>query len=203
MWGLIRQARRLQRALAPCTIMFIAALVGGASPSVAVPWQEQGGQTIVWLTDAELTAARSSNVVRLDPDTLGVGGNCYGPFKILGNAVAHNGVRTTVASCTRSAGARKDCSNLAGGWQNAIPQGRSTWTLRALGGGRYSATESGMGNATGTATLSGTTLTLDFRTGHVTGRYQWALDQQCRAGRGTLLFTAGMQGQFAATIQRQ
>ncbi|MGE0421553.1 MAG: hypothetical protein AB7O88_04780 [Reyranellaceae bacterium] len=202
MRDLTAPARRLSRAILPCMTALAVALGAGVAPSLAVPWQEQGGQTIVWLTDDQVKAVKSGRAITLDPDSTGYGGYCYGPLRVLGYAVAHNGARLTVANCSRSAN-RKDCSNLAGTWRNMTPLGQSNWALRALGGGRYEARESGMGNATGTAVLSGTTLTIDFRTGNVAGRYQWTLDTQCTAGQGTLVFTAGLQGQHATSINRQ
>ncbi|MBA2462370.1 MAG: hypothetical protein H0V45_11490 [Actinobacteria bacterium] len=62
--------------------------------------------------------------------------------------------------------------------------------LRA-GGGGGEAQESGLGNATGAATLSGRTLRITFTAADkvTTGVYSWTLGADCRSGSGTLRFT--------------
>jgi len=203
MGGLFWRTRRLARTIPPCMGAFAVAFVAGDAPSLAVPWREQDGQTIVWLNDNQLSAAISGRAIPLDHDSTGQGGYCYGPLNILGYGAAPNGARLTVATCRRATAA-KDCTNLAGSWHNTIHgMGQTVWTLRSIGNGRYAATEAGLGNATGTAFLSGNTLVIDFKTGIYVGRYQWPLDRQCTAGRGTLTFSAGRRDSFSTSVRRQ
>lgn len=78
-----------------------------------------------------------------------------------------------------------------GVWSNtAQGRGSSIWTIAADG----KATESGMGNARGTASLSGDTLTITWRTGAVAGVYEIDVFSNCSGGDGTLRFTDGPPG---------
>jgi hypothetical protein len=78
-----------------------------------------------------------------------------------------------------------------GVWSNtAEGRGSSTWTIAADGKAR----ESGMGNAQGTAVLSGDTLTITWRTGAVAGVYEIDVFADCSGGDGTLRFTDGPPG---------
>lgn len=65
--------------------------------------------------------------------------------------------------------------------------GSTTWTIDTGG----QAKETGIGNATGTAALSGQVLTITFVASDTvtTGVYSWTLGQDCRSGAGTLSFT--------------
>lgn len=68
-------------------------------------------------------------------------------------------------------------------WRNETEFGTSVWSVDAAG----KATESGMGNATGSASWSGSGVTIHFRTGNLSGRYVVGLDQNC-SGTGQLIF---------------
>ncbi|MGD9570732.1 MAG: hypothetical protein AB7V62_02450 [Thermoleophilia bacterium] len=65
--------------------------------------------------------------------------------------------------------------------------GSTTWTVDAGG----QATETGIGFATGTATLSGQELTITFVANDrvTTGAYRWTLAQDCASGTGSLTMT--------------
>jgi hypothetical protein len=92
---------------------------------------------------------------------------------------------------------------LAGSWsQTTTDVGSTTWAITADG----KAQEHGIGNASGTASLSGNVLTITWTTSDgYAGVYRWTLDEQC-GGSGTLTFTKvapgdPRQGQsFASTV---
>lgn len=83
--------------------------------------------------------------------------------------------------------AAKSCK-LAGTWSDTTETvGSTTWTTSADG----KAQESGLGNATGHATLAGSLLTITWTTADGWGGvYRWTLDKTC-SGKGTLSFTKG------------
>ena len=64
--------------------------------------------------------------------------------------------------------------DLSGAWKNTRPDGTSTWVFTSLGGDRYSAQEQGLGNAVGTAMVSGSEIRLDFKTSSDSGYHRWA-----------------------------
>ncbi len=74
-----------------------------------------------------------------------------------------------------------------GVWGNRIKAGASTWTIAADG----TATESGMGNARGTAVMSGDTLVITWRTGQVAGVYRIDVFSDCSGGDGEVTFSDG------------
>ncbi|MFZ5669373.1 MAG: hypothetical protein ACOY4K_07750 [Pseudomonadota bacterium] len=78
-----------------------------------------------------------------------------------------------------------------GVWSNvATDRGSSTWTIDADG----TAVESGMGGARGKGSVTGGTLTIDWRTGGVAGTYSIDLAADCSGGEGTLSFSDGPPG---------
>jgi hypothetical protein len=81
----------------------------------------------------------------------------------------------------------KGCK-LAGTWsQTTTDVGSTTWTIAADG----KAKETGLGNASGTATLAGSVLTITWTTADAwAGVYRWTLTPTC-SGTGTLTFTKG------------
>jgi hypothetical protein len=80
------------------------------------------------------------------------------------------------------------CS-VRGKWsQSTSSVGSSVWNVEENG----TATEDGLGRATGTASLSGTTMRITWTTSNGwAGVYEWVMDQKCAAGRGKLTFSAG------------
>jgi hypothetical protein len=86
----------------------------------------------------------------------------------------------------------------AGQWQQTVQyQGKpytSTWTLTPRGGDAYEAKEAGLGAATGTGTLSGNRLTIEWATTNETGQYAWDVG----TGSGTLQFTSGSRADGAS-----
>ena len=95
----------------------------------------------------------------------------------------------------------EDCG-AAGQWeQTASDVGTSTWTLTPSGNG-YHAQESGMGNAVGTAVLTGKRVRIEWRTGDITGHYEWALDPSCMTGEGQLVFYTGATGTHRSVARR-
>ncbi len=111
---------------------------------------------------------------------------------------ANSRVHVTLAGkCLRTTAARKPvCGSkpaaktckLAGTWsQTTDTVGSTTWRTFA----DRKAQESGLGNATGRATLAGSVLTITWTTADGWGGvYRWTLDKTCR-GQGTLSFTKG------------
>jgi hypothetical protein len=81
-------------------------------------------------------------------------------------------------------------------WSNDLSgYGTSVWTISADG----AAVEQGIGNARGHATLSGHTLTINWRTGADQGIYAITLNQACTAGTGKFAVTGGMLPGRSAT----
>lgn len=90
---------------------------------------------------------------------------------------------------------------LAGKWlQVAEGVGSSMWTIDDTG----KATESGLGAATGTATLSGNKLKIEWVTGGWSGTYEWQLDPTCsKSVDGILVFKSGGSGTRKSSVTRQ
>jgi hypothetical protein len=76
---------------------------------------------------------------------------------------------------------------LASTWSNVAPAGSSIWTISSNG----TAVENGMGNARGRAVLSGHNLVITWQTTTSQGTYAITLSQDCTAGNGTVIITAG------------
>jgi hypothetical protein len=93
--------------------------------------------------------------------------------------------------------------NVAGEWQHTTNSiGTATWTFTLIGSNRYSAQERGLGNATGTAVMTGSRLRVDWRTGGYSGIYEWAIDAGCANGQGQLTFLSGRSGAFGSALKR-
>jgi hypothetical protein len=81
--------------------------------------------------------------------------------------------------------------------------GTSTITVVKQDDGSYKATESGMANFDGVATVDGKTLHIQFKTANgYAGFYEWMLDEGCARGSGKLVFSAGGAGEHASTVER-
>jgi len=94
--------------------------------------------------------------------------------------------------------------NIVGVWRHTTPGiGSADWTITSRGDGTYNAQESGLDNASGTATLTGRTLVVTWksRSGYA-GSYQWNLGGNCQSGQGNLTFTQRGQGTHGSTITR-
>lgn len=110
--------------------------------------------------------------------------------------------------CAAHAGAgptEPPACDISGTWRNQISGiGESTWTFTPQGNGRYSAVEQGLGNARGTAVLSGNRLRLDWTSAQNgdAGYYEWTLDRNCILGDGKLIFTSGRSGTNSTHIDR-
>lgn len=113
-----------------------------------------------------------------------------------------SGERSTAAGAGAPSGSGR--CDAAGRWNFQIDgEVSSVYTLTAQGYNRYTASESGMGNATGTATLTGTRLRIDWTTsGGWAGYNTFELDATCNSGEGSVVFTGGGTGQKRARIQR-
>ena len=91
---------------------------------------------------------------------------------------------------------------LASVWSATVSElGQSTWTISDDG----TAVEQGLGNARGRATLSGKTLTIQWRAGEVTGDYVVSLNDDCSAGTGQVRWLSGPvpRRTFETTFKRQ
>jgi hypothetical protein len=80
--------------------------------------------------------------------------------------------------------------------------GRSTWIFSPLGGNRYSGQETGLGNASGTASVNGDSLRLEWRAGGYSGVVELRLDASCSSGQGRHVFHTGRTGSEASTWTR-
>lgn len=91
--------------------------------------------------------------------------------------------------------------NIVGRWRQTTPGvSTSIWTFTHLSGNRYRAVETGSGNATGTAVLTGNQLRLDASTPTLAGYYIWTIGPNCNVGNGRLVFTRGRRGTHTSSI---
>jgi hypothetical protein len=97
---------------------------------------------------------------------------------------------TAVVMSAAPAAATTEC-RLFGSWEQTTEQvGSTTWVIDEKG----NATERGIGNATGHATLANNVLTIDWTTSNgYAGTYRWDLNASC-GGTGELTFTKVGQG---------
>ena len=82
---------------------------------------------------------------------------------------------------------------IAGVWEMVIfDQGESKWTLTPLHENQYDAVEEGLGNAKGTAVLTGRHVQLDWTATNpgdlTTGRFEWELDEGFSSASATVEF---------------
>lgn len=107
------------------------------------------------------------------------------------NAFQEHAAATNVARTVPQPQPAAGCT-LAGNWSNQIPGiGSSNWSIDDKGVAR----EGGMGGATGTATLAGKTLTIEWKT--VVGQegtYVIQLNDNCTAGKGAMRQTKAPPG---------
>lgn len=83
---------------------------------------------------------------------------------------------------------------LAGKWRQSVG---STWTVTADG----TATEQGLGGATGRASLSGLTMKIEWsHPNGWSGTYQWLMDKTCKTGKGKLIFKSGGSGEQPSNV---
>jgi hypothetical protein len=84
---------------------------------------------------------------------------------------------------------------VAGVWQHTTTyRGQnytSRWSLTPTGTGVYTAQETGLGNASGSAVLKGSHLQVSWATSSEQGTYDWDLDPAFTQGDGVLAFIAG------------
>jgi hypothetical protein len=73
--------------------------------------------------------------------------------------------------------------NISGVWRHGTTE---TWTFTPLGNNRYNAQESGFGNASGTAVVTGNRVRIDYvtRDGRIRGYYDVALNTDCSLAEG-------------------
>ena len=95
--------------------------------------------------------------------------------------------------------------DISGRWEQTTPgSGTSTWKITRLSDGTYSAEETGLGGAKGTATLTGNRLRIDFTWSGGAGYYEWELDATYAAGQGKMVFTRGLSGTYPnSKVKRQ
>jgi len=83
---------------------------------------------------------------------------------------------------------------IAGKWRQSVG---STWTVTADG----TATEQGLGGATGKASLSGTTMRIEWSHANGwSGTYEWVMDKTCKTGKGKLIFKSGGSGEQVSNV---
>jgi hypothetical protein len=92
---------------------------------------------------------------------------------------------------------------VAGVWQQTTTYNgqnyTSTWTLTPTGAGSYSAEETGLGSARGSAVLNGTHLQISWATPDEQGTYDWDLDAAFTHGAGVLTFVIGSRAGTTST----
>jgi hypothetical protein len=107
-----------------------------------------------------------------------------------------------VAPPPAAAGAPGAC-DVSGLWHGNIQGfGASDWTFTLTGRDQYAVQETGLGNARGTATVSGYRLQFDWQTGDFTGTAVLDLNPSCTNANGQDIFHTGGQGAHAMTLQR-
>jgi hypothetical protein len=92
--------------------------------------------------------------------------------------------------------------DIAGQWRmDTANVGQSTWTFTPSGGS-YAGVEQGLGNATGTAVMNGSSMQLQWRTGGYSGLVELTIDPSCSAGQGQHIFYSGRAGSEATRWTR-
>lgn len=82
--------------------------------------------------------------------------------------------------------------DLSGRWRMEGDRlGRSTWVFEADGPGRYKAVETGLDNATGTVTVTGLRVEMDWRAANLFGYTRLMLDPGCKEAWGIILVSTG------------
>jgi hypothetical protein len=93
--------------------------------------------------------------------------------------------------------------DISGRWQmNTTNVGTSQWTFTRRPDGYYHGQEAGLGNATGTAMVSGSIFYLEWVTGSGAGNVRLSLDPTCSVGNGQHAFTQGRAGAENTTWRR-
>ncbi len=102
--------------------------------------------------------------------------------------------------CDGQAGGQAGGCQAEGSWAQDTPGiGPTTWQINSDG----TANETGIGYAQGTATLTGKTLRIDWKTNTgYSGYYEWNLNEDCRTGEGTLVFKTGRTDSLTSTVKR-
>ena len=96
----------------------------------------------------------------------------------------------------------KETVDISGRWRHDTPGvGSATWTFTREGKG-YRAVESGLGNAVGTASVTGSRIEIQWQAGAYAGKYWWNLDASGRNGTGQLIFSRGGQGTHNSKLTR-
>jgi hypothetical protein len=103
----------------------------------------------------------------------------------------------------QAAGGAPGACDVSGLWHGNIQGfGASDWTFTATGRDLYAVQETGLGNAQGTAIVSGYTLQFDWRTGDFTGTAMLGLDASCTSASGQDILHTGAPGAYPMTLQR-
>lgn len=89
---------------------------------------------------------------------------------------------------------------IIGTWRQNTPNvGESDWKIGTRDDGTHFAREVGLGNATGTATLKGNTLTIHWKSGDYSGFYEWELTGT--TGKGRMCYTKYPAGETGGVEQ--
>lgn len=95
--------------------------------------------------------------------------------------------------------------DITGTWEDTGNYGSSRWRFTALGGNRYHAQQTGFGNATGTAVVTGTRLRIDWTCcgGAYAGYADYNLDPtRGTSGKGIGVVTKGNPGTHESSIRK-
>jgi hypothetical protein len=94
--------------------------------------------------------------------------------------------------------------DITGTWvDNTEGFGQSRWILKPIGPGRYSATQQGLGNVSGTAVVTGRHVRIDWSSGGWAAFIEYDLDAAGTSGSGILTITQGRTGRYRTTITRE
>ena len=106
---------------------------------------------------------------------------------------------------TRSASRSISCPALSGTWRQTLPECESTLQFSPDGNGKYTFTEDGCGNATGTAVQREREIRIDWTVLICSGYTELTLDEACNTGTGEVVMPANFlacSGRHPSTVER-
>lgn len=105
----------------------------------------------------------------------------------------------------RSASRGVTCPALSGSWRQTLPECESTFQFAPEGNGKFKFSESGCGNATGTAVQRGREVRIDWTIPFCSGYIELTLDETCDTATGEVVMPANFlacSGRLPSTIER-
>lgn len=192
---------RPERPFNVCTPSVVLGTRDGSGNRYNGPWVvshvDEGSKTVVLVPEGSLvvTSRKDGSSVRVKSGQKVTASDAvFGKVESFSTMELEAAVRGMPEASSESAHSAGGCGDATGSWTQTHSAGTSTWVLTQTGNGTYQAEERGLGSAKGTATLSGKTLRIDFRTAHANpfvGYYLWELDSDCASGKGKVYQTGG------------